>query len=70
MFVLVHGINGGAYHFNGEDKTDPGLRLKQHLEEDLGLKGYVYAYSFDEKCGSSFKSVREFADRNYYTPAG
>lgn len=71
LFILVHGINGGSHHFNGQDGRDKGLRLKQALENDLGLKGYVYSYSFQNKNGSSWRikeqsSVQEIAVRLKY----
>lgn len=70
LFILVHGINGGAHHFNGTDHKDPKMKLLQYLENNLGLKGRVFAYSFTEKNGSSWRSVREFGDRNYRSASG
>jgi hypothetical protein len=69
LFVLVHGINGGSQHFNGQDHRDKGLRLLQQLETDLNLQGHVYAYSFNDNKGSSLYNVRELGDRNYQNRA-
>ncbi|MFC1496787.1 esterase/lipase family protein, partial [Candidatus Margulisiibacteriota bacterium] len=65
LIILIHGMNGGAHHFNGTDHRDKDMRLLQYLENNLGLKGYVYTYSFTEKNGSSLWNVRELGDRNY-----
>ncbi|MFA6549122.1 MAG: FlgD immunoglobulin-like domain containing protein, partial [Candidatus Margulisiibacteriota bacterium] len=69
LFILVHGINGGSHHFNGQDNIDKDLRLLQHLETDLGLQGHVYAYSFKNKNGGSQFNAREFGDRTYKNTA-
>ena len=69
LFVLVHGINGGSNHFNGQDHRDKELRLLQRLESDLGLQGHVYAYSFKDNKGSSIYNAREFGDRSYANSA-
>ena len=69
LIILIHGINGESRHFNGQDYRDPDMKLQQYLENDLGLAGHVYAYSFYDKNGSSLVSVHELADRNYNNKA-
>lgn len=64
LIILIHGINGGAHHFNGQDYRDKDLRLQEYLEKDLGLDGHVYAYSFKDKNGSSKDSVEELCKRS------
>jgi flagellar hook assembly protein FlgD len=48
--------------------------FKKYLEKPiseggLGLKGYVYAYTFSAPCGSAVNNARELGDRNYPNPA-
>jgi hypothetical protein len=48
--------------------------FKKHLEKPvaeggLGLKGYVYAYTFSAPCGTAVNNSRELGDRSYYNPA-
>ncbi|MFC1496672.1 hypothetical protein ACFL52_04580 [Candidatus Margulisiibacteriota bacterium] len=48
--------------------------FKKYLEKPtsqggLGLKGYVYAYTFSAPCGDAKNNSRELGDRNHYNPA-
>ena len=45
------------------------MRLQEYLENDLGLDGYVYAYSFNDGNGSSRIAYKELGDRDYNNQA-
>ncbi len=47
--------------------------FKKHLEKPvseggLGLKGYVYAYTFSSPCGAAKDNAKELGDRTYNNP--
>lgn len=77
LFVLVHGINTTHRVFmgNGEKGSDvskipnderyPWGDLKGYLENDLGLKGYVYSYTFSWRDGSIKLEGEELAKSNH-----
>jgi|GEM_PF-3387628 flagellar hook assembly protein FlgD len=59
LFILVHGMNAKQGIFEGKD---PYGNLKAYLENNLGLKGRVYAYTFNDINGSNRDHAKEFAD--------
>ncbi|MBI5699244.1 hypothetical protein HZC35_02900 [Candidatus Saganbacteria bacterium] len=77
LIVLVHGINTTHRVFigNGEKGSDiTGIPkeerysfgdLKGYLENTLGLKGYVYAYTFSERDGKIPLEGKELGDPNW-----
>ncbi|MFC1517942.1 Ig-like domain repeat protein [Candidatus Margulisiibacteriota bacterium] len=62
LIVMVHGISSSAEDtwYNGE-----GNDLKRYLEKDLNLKGYVYAYDFDDPYGAPEAEGRELGMSGY-----
>jgi len=78
IFILVHGIDNTSGIFEG--KTEYG-NLRAYLENDMKLKGHVYAYTFTDNVGEtpidqgSYSSInkidaREFGDRQYGSSQG
>jgi len=82
LIVLVHGINTsrGIFLGHGENGSilDPNDEkpeksfgdLKGYLENNLGLNGYVYAYTFSQRDGSIALEGKEVGDRSYHNKAG
>jgi triacylglycerol esterase/lipase EstA (alpha/beta hydrolase family) len=60
LVVMVHGLISDRSAFD---------KLKTFLEDQLGLKGYVYAYNFDANRGSIVDQGRELGDRSYLNPS-
>lgn len=78
IVILVHGLGDTHKVFTGDanisiggmvlqDKGFAG-NIKGYLEDNLGLKGYVYAYDFSDNKGSLEKMGWELGDRNYHNP--
>ena len=80
LIILVHGINStrAAYMGKGENGSDiselsedekvkdsTSSDLKGYLENVLGLKGYVYAYTFSERDGHIELMAHELGDPNW-----
>ena len=77
IVLLVHGINTTHRVFmgHGENRSDvsripddekyPYGDLKGYLENTLGLKGYVYAYTFSERDGRISLAAEELGDPNH-----
>jgi triacylglycerol esterase/lipase EstA (alpha/beta hydrolase family) len=65
LILMVHGIISNKDAFGGENG------LKQYLENNLGLKGYVYdfAYNFSNNRGSIINQAREFGDATHANPS-
>ena len=57
LIILIPGTGGDDKSF-----TEDNGNLKKYLEEDLGLKGYVYGYDFPEIAGSNFENAKMLAD--------
>jgi len=78
LVLLVHGIgakgnifgHGDVDNHSWEDKksgnNEPYGDLKYFLDNDLGLKGYVYAYSFADSLASNITHAHELGDKDYY----
>ncbi|NQT29892.1 MAG: Ig-like domain repeat protein, partial [Candidatus Saganbacteria bacterium] len=64
--MLIHGISNDAGFFSGA--TGYG-DLKTYLENDLGLQGRVFAYSFSNYRGDNFQLARELGDRDHSNSA-
>ncbi|MFC1496786.1 esterase/lipase family protein, partial [Candidatus Margulisiibacteriota bacterium] len=56
LIILVHGIISNKEAFEGP------TGLKSFLENELGLKGYVYPYSFEDNRGSIAVSADELGN--------
>jgi hypothetical protein len=79
LIILVHGLNStrGMWVGHGENgsEIDPNDEqgdfgdLKGYLENVLGLKGYVYAYTFSERDGSIALQGRELGKRDEHNKA-
>jgi len=77
LIILVHGINSTHRIFMGkgengsdvskipEDERYPYGDLKGYLENNLGLKGYVYAYTFSERDGRIELMANELGNPNW-----
>lgn len=67
LFVLVHGVHSRAGMWDGtlDDEKYRNMfgNLKQFLDNDLGLKGRVYYYTFSNPDGSNIVNAKELADR-------
>ncbi len=72
IYILVHskGTDSGIY--DGRKKIDPlGIeysRLKQYLESEFDLNGYVYSYDFSNNEMDIEHQGWELGDRNYNNP--
>jgi len=77
LILLVHGINTTHRVFMGhgengsdvsripDDEKYPYGDLKGYLENTLGLKGYVYAYTFSERDGRISLAAEELGNSNH-----
>lgn len=79
LIILVHGINTTKAVFVG-DSENGGERdvndekysfgdLKGYLENQLGLKGYVYSYTFSERDGRIDLQGKELGKMDYFNEA-
>jgi triacylglycerol esterase/lipase EstA (alpha/beta hydrolase family) len=78
MVVLVHGKNSSHKIFTGEQDANAfGVdiigneafgNLKKYLEEELGLKGYVFDYDFSNSELGLEQRGWELGDRKYLNP--
>ena len=78
LVILVHGINATRAVFMGQGENGSNIAelssnekdykygdLKGYLENELGLKGYVYAYTFSERDGHIDLMANELGNPNW-----
>lgn len=63
LFIMVHGIRADSGIFTGEKEFG---NLKKYLEDNLNLKGRIYAYTFKDINGRNKTAAQEFGDRRYF----
>ena len=73
--IFVGQDKGGNKGEKGSDLTnEPAEKddygdLKGYLENDLGLKGYVYSYTFSQRDGEISDQGKELGEKDYVNPA-
>ncbi|MFA4843781.1 MAG: FlgD immunoglobulin-like domain containing protein, partial [Candidatus Margulisiibacteriota bacterium] len=67
IFILVHGLNSNKGIFTGEKGFGDlkGFLEKPTDQGGLGLKGHVFAYTFNDPSGDYMSKARELGDRKY-----
>lgn len=62
LVILVHGIISGRDAFEGENG------LKEFLEDEMGLSGYVYSYDFADDTGSNIENANQLGNPSFKNP--